>query len=80
MNINVIEKESALLKISESIEFLEKQIEDTMPNYYISFPIRVNGILITTSIFQIIQSIKSSYKNVVLQDFYNEISNFKNIH
>ncbi|MCI8446345.1 MAG: hypothetical protein HFH31_02490 [Bacilli bacterium] len=57
MNINVIEKENELLKILESIEFLEKQIEDTTPNYYISLPIRVNGILITTSIFQIIQTI-----------------------
>ena len=46
MNINVIEKENELLKILESIEFLEKQIEDTTPNYYISLPIRVNGILI----------------------------------
>ena len=57
MNINVIEKENEILKILESIEFLEKQIEDTTPNYYISLPIRVNGILITTSIFQIIQTI-----------------------
>ncbi len=54
MIINVTKKEIALLKILKNIEFLEKQIEDT---------ITINGITLNISIFNIIQFIKSSYIN-----------------
>ena len=55
----------------KEIEILENFIEETTSTYYNSKTIRVNGIQLEISIFDLIQTIKSDYKNVVLKDFYD---------
>lgn len=71
-------KESALIQILKEVEMLESLIEDTLNTYYLPLTTRINGIKLELSIFDLIQTIKSDYKNVILKDFYDEIeeSNF----
>lgn len=66
-------KELALNQILEEVETLESFVEDTISTYYLPMTIKVNGIQLEISIFDLIQTIKSDYKNVVLKDFYDEI-------
>ena len=69
--MDIHEKKLALNQILKEIEILENFIEETTSTYYNSKTIRVNGIQLEISIFDLIQTIKSDYKNVVLKDFYD---------
>ena len=71
--MDIHEKKLALNQILKEIEILENFIEETTSTYYNSKTIRVNGIQLEISIFDLIQTIKSDYKNVVLKDFYDGI-------
>ena len=71
--MDIHEKELALNQILKEIEMLENFIEETTSTYYLSMPIRVNGIQLEISTFDLIQTIKNDYKNIVLKDFYDEI-------
>lgn len=66
------EKGLALETLLKKIQLLEEQIEDSTSKYYIPFKIKVNGIVIEISLFELIQSIKYDYNNIVLKDFYDE--------
>ena len=71
--MDIHEKELALNQILKEIEMLENFIEETTSSYYLPSTIRVNGIQLEISTFDLIQTIKSDYKNIVLKDFYDEI-------
>ena len=71
--MDIHEKELALNQILKEIEMLESFIEETTNTYYLTKTIRVNGIQLEISTFDLIQTIKSDYKNIVLKDFYDEI-------
>ena len=71
--MDIHEKELALNQILKEIEMLENFIEETTSTYYLPKTIRVNGIQLEISTFDLIQTIKSDYKNIVLKDFYDEI-------
>ncbi len=70
--MDIHEKKLALNQILKEIEMLENFIEGTSA-YYLPKTIRVNGIQLGISTFDLIQTIKSDYKNIVLKDFYDEI-------
>ena len=71
--MDIHEKELALNQILKEIEMLENFIEETTSTYYLPKTIRVNGIQLEISTFDLIQTIKSDYKNIVLKDFCDEI-------
>lgn len=70
--MDIHEKKLALNQILKEIEMLENLIEETTSTYYLPKTIRVNGIQLGISTFDLIQTIKSDYKNIVLKDFYDE--------
>ena len=70
--MDIHEKELALNQILKEIEMLENFIEETTSTYYLPRTIRVNGIQLEISTFDLMQTIKSDYKNIVLKDFYDE--------
>lgn len=71
-------KELALIQIFKEVEMLESLIEDTLNTYYFPLTTKINRVKLELSIFDLIQIIKSDYKNIILKDFYDEIeeSNF----
>ena len=66
--MDIHEKELALNQILKEIEMLESFIEETTSTYYLPKTIRVNGIQLEISTFDLIQTIKSDYKNIVLKE------------
>lgn len=66
------DKELALNQILNNIKLLEEEISSIIISYYIERTFIINGITVKMSIFDLIQTIKNDYKNVVLNDFYKE--------
>ena len=54
----------------KNIQLLENQISEIIVSYYIPIPLKINGIKVNMSLFDLMQLIISDYKNVVLKDFY----------
>ena len=71
--MDIHEKQLALNQILKEIELLENFVETTTNTYYDSKTIRVNGVQVEISIYDLMQTLKSDYKNIVLKDFYNLI-------
>lgn len=69
--MDVHEKQLVLNQILKEIELLENFVETTTSTYYDSKTIRVNGVQVEISIYDLMQTLKSDYKNIVLKDFYN---------
>ena len=69
--MDVHEKQLVLNQILKEIELLENFVETATSTYYDSKTIRVNGVQVEISIYDLIQTLKSDYKNIVLKDFYN---------
>lgn len=64
------DKEIALNQILKNIQLLENQISEIIVSYYIPIPLKINGIKVNMSLFDLMQLIISDYKIVVLKDFY----------
>ena len=69
--MDVHEKQLVLNQILKEIELLENFVETATSTYYDSKTIRVNGVQVEISIYDLMQTLKSDYKNIVLKDFYN---------
>ena len=67
--INWIRKEKSVY-VLKNIQLLENQISEIIVSYYIPIPLKINGIKVNMSLFDLMQLIISDYKIVVLKDFY----------
>lgn len=71
--MDVNERERKLVSILKRIEYIEEELEDSLSNYYIPFPQKINGYVVNVSVFEIIQHLKQDYKKEVLDNFYDEV-------